>query len=183
MLYSKQEAIEKLSAILADCSDVRGFVDTTYGWDATLWGRVTVHEVMAKNVVNMLVKQQLIIDRLQAENDALKAAIAPKALYIELPQITEHDRNALKKAMEDVIHSESRFLVPSFSKGSCDLYECVNKGGIYEYVGLAYPAGIAHQQRRGNVSVYRDVETNAYFFRHPDDFEKRMRKIKEQPAT
>lgn len=77
MLYSKQEATEKLSAILAACSDVKGFVEATYSSSATIWGVVKVHEVMAKNVVNMLVKQQLIIDRLQTENHALQKIVQP----------------------------------------------------------------------------------------------------------
>jgi hypothetical protein len=51
-------------------------------------------------------------------------------------------------------------------------HTCIGKGGQYQHLGLAHPAG----ELRGSaaVEVYRDVATGQLYFRTPDDFSRRM---------
>jgi hypothetical protein len=56
------------------------------------------------------------------------------------------------------------------------LFTCVGKGGRYEFVGVAFGAGTS---RNKSVLLYRDVENGTMYFRTPDDFQKRMQRIKE----
>jgi hypothetical protein len=59
-----------------------------------------------------------------------------------------------------------------------DLYTCIGKGGTYENLGHARGAG----EKRGNiVTVYRDVQTGALYYRDPVDFGERMQRIEDQP--
>ena len=54
------------------------------------------------------------------------------------------------------------------------IYECVGKGGSYECLGLAKPAGEAKDEI-GEVYAYRCTETGQLYFRLPSDFNERMR--------
>jgi hypothetical protein len=54
------------------------------------------------------------------------------------------------------------------------IYECVGKGGSYECLGLAKPAGKAKDEM-GEVYAYRCTETGQLYFRLPSDFNERMR--------
>lgn len=91
--------------------DIRAEEDDDYGLVTALYEKPDGQWVLYENV-------QSIIDRLQAENDALRTAIFPKALHIEISEITEHDRNALAKAIGHALgnHSGNIFTVPSFSE-------------------------------------------------------------------
>lgn len=53
------------------------------------------------------------------------------------------------------------------------IYECVDKGGSYECLGLAKPAGDAKDEI-GDVYTYRCTETGQLYFRLPSDFNERM---------
>ena len=53
------------------------------------------------------------------------------------------------------------------------IYECVGKGGSYECLGLAKPAGEAKDEI-GEVYAYRCTETGQLYFRLPSDFNERM---------
>ncbi|QQE90232.1 Lar family restriction alleviation protein [Azotobacter chroococcum] len=58
------------------------------------------------------------------------------------------------------------------------LYTCIGKGGRYEKVGSAKPAGIANFEHNiGAVIVYRDIESDHLYFRLPLDFNRRMKRI------
>lgn len=54
------------------------------------------------------------------------------------------------------------------------IYECVDKGGSYECLGLAKPAGEAKDEI-SDVYAYRCTETGQLYFRLPGDFNERMR--------
>lgn len=57
-------------------------------------------------------------------------------------------------------------------------FTCKGKGGVYELIGTATGAGTS----RGNfVTVYRDAETGALYFRRPDDFAERMEELDNEP--
>jgi len=90
--------------------DIRAEEDDDYGLVTALYEKPDGQWVLYENVKS-------IIDRLQAENDALRTAIVPKALYIELPEITELEAKALAEAIKKThFSSGSIFTAPSFSE-------------------------------------------------------------------
>ena len=58
-------------------------------------------------------------------------------------------------------------------------HTCAGKGGAYQYLGVARPAGVLKDVVHP-VQVYRDVETGELYFRTPADFTYRMVEL-EQP--
>lgn len=50
-------------------------------------------------------------------------------------------------------------------------YTCKGKGGDYSLIGTAYGAGTS---RGTYVTLYRDISTDIYYFRTPEDFMERM---------
>ncbi|MDH0335164.1 hypothetical protein [Metapseudomonas otitidis] len=61
---------------------------------------------------------------------------------------------------------------------SGELYECQGKGGVYEKIGYAKPAGaLKNIHRDSGIVIYRDDETGQLYFRDPGDFRRRMVRI------
>ncbi|SER36849.1 MULTISPECIES: hypothetical protein [Pseudomonas] len=57
-------------------------------------------------------------------------------------------------------------------------FECIGKGGSYELLGDAIPAGEAREEGMTMLAVYRETEgARRLFYRYPGDFAKRMRKL------
>lgn len=54
------------------------------------------------------------------------------------------------------------------------LFECTGKGGEYELIGLAKPAGEARKMNFEEVQVYRDNDTGKLYYRHPSCWAFRM---------
>lgn len=62
-------------------------------------------------------------------------------------------------------------------------FTCAGKGGAYERLGLAKPAGaIKAVQGDSGLVVYRDEESGQLYFRDPADFARRMERIEAVPA-
>lgn len=80
---------------------------------------------------------------------------------------TDGERAAWLKIIADKIIEHA---TPIISQ----IYECVDKGGSYECLGLAKPAGDAKDEI-GDVYTYRCTETGQLYFRLPSDFSERMR--------
>jgi hypothetical protein len=55
-----------------------------------------------------------------------------------------------------------------------ELYTCIGKGGVYEYLGLSAGAGIARGEQR---QVYRCTTTGLVFHRECMDFKERMERL------
>lgn len=55
---------------------------------------------------------------------------------------------------------------------SKDLFTCLGKGGCYEIIDIADPAGTAKDI--GKIVTYRDVRTGKVYYRTYDDFYNRM---------
>lgn len=59
-----------------------------------------------------------------------------------------------------------------------ELYECIGKGGEYEKLGYAIPAGtLKALHGDSGLIVYRDAKSGDLYFRDPHDFKRRMQKI------
>jgi len=58
-----------------------------------------------------------------------------------------------------------------------ELYTCKGKGGEYEWIGTAYPAGFVRQFFSDPVEVYRSTTDRSLYFRECGDFNKRMERI------
>lgn len=60
-------------------------------------------------------------------------------------------------------------------------FTCAGKGGAYERLGMAKPAGaIKTVQGDSGLVVYRDEETGQLYFRDPADFARRMEQVESE---
>lgn len=73
MIYSEKTALEVLEQV--NCCDVKGFVSQCFSRMAILHGSFSIHEVMGRNVVDELVRQQLEIKKLKTELASTKEAL------------------------------------------------------------------------------------------------------------
>lgn len=65
-----------------------------------------------------------------------------------------------------------------------DRFTCAGKGGAYERLGFAKPAGaIKAIQGDSGLVVYRDEETGQLYFRDPADFAARMERVPERDES
>lgn len=57
------------------------------------------------------------------------------------------------------------------------LFTCVGKGGEYEAIAVAKPAGEARKMNFEAVQVYRDNDSGEFYYRFPSDWAFRMEKL------
>lgn len=64
-----------------------------------------------------------------------------------------------------------------------DEYTCIGKGGRYEYLGQAKPAG-ALKALHGDsgLAVYKCLDTGQLYFRDPREFRTRMQSVEKAPS-
>lgn len=73
---------------------------------------------------------------------------------------------------------------PTRPAPAVERYTCAGKGGQYERLGLAKPAGVLKAiQGDSGVMVYRDRVSGELYFRDPADFQARMQRIEAEAPS